>query len=66
MTDSSSLSCVTAAMYVYDYIELICCACSHERLANDNFQSLKSEILIDVSFIDCDLACSRYKINSCY
>ena len=66
VTDRSSLSCVTAAFYVYDHIEFVCCACSHERLANNNFQCLKSEILVDVSFIDCNLACSRYKIYSCY
>ena len=66
VTDRTSLSCVTAAFYVYNHIEFICCACSHERLANNNLQSLKSEILVNVSFIDRDLTCSRYKINSCY
>ena len=66
MADCSCLSCVTAAAYVNDHVELVCCLCSHERLANNNLQSLKSEILVNVSFIDRDLTCSRYKINSCY
>ena len=66
VTDCSSLSCVTAAFYVYDYIEFVCCACSYERLAYNNLQSLKSEILVDISFIDRDLTCSRYKLYSCY
>ena len=66
MTDCSSLSCVTAAVYIYNNIEFICCLCRNKRLANNNLQCLKSEILIDVSFINSDLACSRYKINSCY
>ena len=65
VTDRACLSCVTAAFYVYEYVEFVCCACRNERLANDNFQSLKSEILVDVSFIDRDLARSRYKVYSC-
>ena len=66
MTDRASLSCVTAAVNVYDNIEFVCCLSRNERLANNNLQCLKSEILVDVSFIDSDLTCSRYKINSCY
>ena len=66
MADRSCLSCVTTSVYVYDHIELIDCACRNERLANDNLERLKSEILVDVSFIYCDLTCSRYKLNSCY
>ena len=65
VTDRACLSCVTAAFYVYEYVEFVCCACRNKRLAYDNFQSLKSEILIDVSFIDRDLARSRYKVYSC-
>ena len=30
-----------------------------EKLAN-YFQCLKTKVLVDVSFIDCDLSCSRY------
>ena len=65
VADCSCLSCVTAAFYIYKYVELICRACRNKRLAYDNFQSLKSEILVDVSFIDRDLARSRYKVYSC-
>lgn len=65
VADRSCLSCVTAAFHIYKYVKFICCACCHERLAYNNFQSLKSEILVDVSFIDRDLARSRYKVYSC-
>ena len=44
VTDRTCLSCVTAAFYVYEYVEFICCACSHERLAYNNLQSLKSSM----------------------
>ena len=65
MTDSSCLSCISTTTYINDYIELVSCLCSHERLANNNFQSLKSEILINVSLINSNFSCSRYKIYSC-
>lgn len=35
VTDCTSLSCVTAAVYVYDYVKFITCLCSYQRLTND-------------------------------
>ena len=65
VTDCSSLSCVSTAANINDHVEFTLCLCSSQWLTNDNFQSLKSEVLIDVSFIDSDFTCSRYQVNSC-
>ena len=56
MTDSTCLACETTTAYVYKYIELVNCLGCYERLTNNNFQCLKTKVLVDVSFIDCDLA----------
>ena len=64
VADSASLSGHTAALDVDQNIKLICILRQHERLANDGLQSLKSEVIIDVSLIDRDLAGSRYKVNT--
>ena len=44
-------------------VKLICCVCSNQRLTNNNLQGLISEIVVDVSLIDCDLARTGHKIN---
>lgn len=36
VTDCSCLSCVTAAFYVYDYIEFTFGLCCNQRLTNNN------------------------------
>ena len=64
MTDGASLSCVTAATNVYDNVELVYSTCSYKWLTNNYLQGLKTEVLIDISLIDCDLASARYKIYS--
>ena len=65
VTDCSCLSCVSAAVNVYDHVKFISGLCSCQRLTNDNFQGLQTKILIDVSFIDGNFTSSRYKIYSC-
>ena len=69
MTNGTSLSCVSATAYVYDNVKFISIICSNKRLTNDNFQSLKTQILVNVTFVDGDLTCSRYQIysgNGCF
>ena len=65
MSDSTSLTCCAATSYSYNYVELVSCLCSYERLSNDNLECLKSEILIDRSLVDCNISISGYKLNSC-
>ena len=65
MTDSSGLSGVSTTVHIYQYIEFIQCVRCNERLANDYFQSFQSKILVDISFINRNLARSRYKVYSC-
>ena len=65
VSDSTSLSCVSAAFYINENIKFALCLCSSQWLTNDNFQCFKTEILVDISFIDCDFACTRCKVNSC-
>ena len=59
-----ALTCEAAATYIYKYIELINCLGCYERLTNNHFQGLKTKVLVDVSFIDSNLAGSRYKVYS--
>ena len=61
VTDCSCLSCVSAAVNVYDHVKFISGLCSCQRLTNDNFQGLQTKILIDVSFIDSDF--TNFKLN---
>ena len=63
VSDSTSLSCVSAAFYINENIKFALCLCSSQWLTNDNFQCFKTEILVDISFIDCDFACTRCKVN---
>ena len=65
VTDCSCLSCVSAAVNVYDHVKFISGLCSCQRLTNDYFQGLQTKILIDVSLIDGNFTSSRYKIYSC-
>ena len=63
VSDSTSLSCVSAAFYINENIKFALCLCSSQWLTNDNFQCFKTEILVDISFIDCDFACTRCKVT---
>ena len=65
VSDSTSLSCISAAFYVNENVKFALCLCSSKRLTNDYFQCFKTEVLVDISFIDCDFACTRCKVNSC-
>ena len=64
MSYSTCLACKTTTTYVYKYIELINSLGCYERLTYNYFQGLKTKVLVDVSFIDCNLAGSRYKVYS--
>ena len=56
MTNCTSLAGEATATNSYDYVKLSFCLGCCERLTNNNFQSLKTKVLINVSFIDCNLA----------
>ena len=64
MTNGTSLTCCTTTVYIYKNIKFVSCLCSYERLTNDQFQCLKTEILIDASFINNDVACTWNQIYS--
>ena len=61
MTDRASLACNAAAVYAADYVELLLSVCKSERLTNDELESLKAEVIVDVSVVDCDLTCTLIK-----
>ena len=48
-----------------DNIELSLCACENEGLTNDELECLKTEIIVNVSVIDCNLAGTLIKSYSC-
>ena len=56
MTDSACLAGKSAAAYVDYDIKSVCCICKNKRLANNNLEGLKTEVLVDVSLIYSDLA----------
>ena len=60
MTDRACLSGKAAATDIYQHIIFIRRLCRHQWLTYDNFQGLLSQIVIDVPFIDRDLACAWY------
>ena len=65
LTDRSCLSGVTAALYVDDHIKLSVCLGSYQRLTNNHLQGLQTKILVDVSLIYGNIACTWYQIYSC-
>ena len=64
MSYSTCLSGVTTTTNIYQNVEFLGVLSSCQRLTNDSFQSLQSELLIDASFIYSNVAGSRYQINS--
>lgn len=64
MSDRTSLAGESAAMNINDNIKFIGSACSFKGLTNDNLQCFKTEVVIDASFINGNITCSRYKIYS--
>ena len=64
MTDCAGLTGDSAAADAADNIELLSCACECERLTDDELEGLKTEIVINVSIIDYDFACTGIKTNS--
>ena len=66
VTDCACLAGKTAALDIYKHIELVSAVRCNQGLTNNNLQSLKTEILVDVSLIDGNLAGSRHQIYSGY
>ena len=65
VTDSASLSCNAAAVYTANNVKLLCCACEGKRLTNNKLKGFKSEIIVDISVVDCYITCSGIYTNSC-
>ena len=60
MTNRSGLTGETTAAYIHQNIELVCRLGRNQRLTDNELQCLKAKILIDISFIDRNLTCTRY------
>ena len=52
MTDSTSLTSCTTTTNVYKNVEFVSGLSCCQRLTNDQFQGLKTKILIDISLVD--------------
>ncbi len=61
VTDSACLTCDTAADNVYDDVELACSVGYAERLVDDELQCFESEVIVNVTTVDSDLACTGIK-----
>ena len=55
MSDSASLTCNAAACNCADNIELLNIICESEGLTNDQLESLKTEVIVDASAVDCNI-----------
>ena len=55
----------TAAVYIYQHIKLVGVLGRYQRLTNDGFQGLQTEIIVNISFINGDFSSTRYQINTC-
>ena len=66
MTDSTSLTCNATTVYTAYDIELISCSCKSKRLTNDKFKCFKTEIIVDISVVDCDFTSTCIYTYSCY
>ena len=64
VADRACLACNAAAMDVGQNIELTFAVDRCERLTNDDLQSLKAEVLINILAVDSDLAGTGSHINS--
>ena len=58
MTDSACLTGETAAVYVRNDVELAAGAGNVEGLIDDELQSLKTEVFVNILAVDYDRACS--------
>ena len=64
MTDSTCLACESTAMNINKYIKFINCLNDLERLTNYYLKCFKAKVVINVFFIDGNLASSWCKIYS--
>ncbi len=66
VTDSTSLTCYTTTCNCADDIELLNCICKCEGLTNDELESLKTEVIVNASAVNCDrTAAGIYSYTSC-
>ena len=47
-------------------VELAHVTCNIEGLVHDKLKSFKTEVIVNISAVDCDYACTGIKTNSCY
>lgn len=64
MADSTCLAGHATAVDAADDIELFTGACKSERLADDELEGLKAEIIVNLSVVDDDLAGAGIKTDS--
>lgn len=64
VADSTCLAGHAAAVDAADDVELFAGACKSERLADDELEGLKAEIIVNLSVVDDDLAGAGIKTDS--
>ena len=64
MSDCTSLTCYSTACYCANDIVLIHCICYSKWLTNDELECLKTEVIVNVSAVDCDLTCTLVNTNT--
>ena len=66
VADCACLTGDTTTVNVSNDIELALCVCYAEGLVDDELECFKTEIIVYVSAVDGDNACTGIKTNSCY
>jgi len=56
VSDSASLTCNAAACNSADDVELLNIVCKSEGLTNDELECLETEIVVDASAVDSNIA----------
>ena len=66
-TDSTCLACEAATENCYVDVELAEKICFSKWLTNDELECFKTEVVVDVTVVDCDLTCSFWEeVNLSY
>ena len=66
VSDSACLTGNTAAGNCADDVKFALCICNCEGLTNDELQCIKSEVIVNIAFIDGDNTCTGENANTSY
>jgi len=66
VADCACLTGDTTTVNVSNDVKLTCCVCYAEGLVDDELECFKTEVIVNVTIVDCDLACTGIESNASY